>query len=140
MAALAVDYRDIELLDWTRIGEADMCASDIIYKNSLLGWAATGIGLAPLSTSYIFAGIAFEQVENAVATIGAKRVKYYINPIGLVRGIATIARANEGDLIYAANTDNPADLTVVSTSNIAVGTIIEFKTTTSAVIDFGRRA
>lgn len=135
MAALTVDFRDVPYQGdpghSTREGR--VIASDIIYRNSLLAFAAAG-GIQPVVGDLAFAGIALDQVDNSAGALGTKRVRYLAEGAVRFTGVAGFAATDEGVLVYCA-TDNPADLTVTSTGATTVGTILEVVSATEIVVE-----
>lgn len=128
MGVLAAAYRDHQFKGElsSAIGVGDAIASDIIYKNSLVYYAAAG-GITPVpATGLVFAGIALETVDNSAGSLGDKTVRFLKSGEVLIEGIsATMARANEGDLLYGVG-DNPADLTLTASTNPPIGRITRY--------------
>ena len=97
-----------------------LAAGAHVYKGALLGVTAAGY-VRPLVAGDLFAGVAYEEMDNTGGADGAKSVRMYtLGDFGHALSGATVA--NVGDAVYAS-ADNT--LTFNSTSNSYVGHAID---------------
>lgn len=135
MAALSADYMDCPYQgdSASAIREGAVIASETIYRNSLLAFAAAG-GVRALTGDLDFAGISAGAFDNSSGAIGDVRVRYIGHGAILFRGLSGMVVGNDGRPMYCA-TDNPADITATATSATFIGTQIEFVSATEVVIE-----
>lgn len=106
-----------------------VAASAHVFKGALVG-VTTGGYARPLSGGDLFAGIAYEEVDNSGGSNGAKSVRIYtLGDFGHALGGATIA--NVGDAVYASADDT---LTLTSSSNSYVGTIVDVPSSGQVIV------
>lgn len=104
-------------------------AATKIYEGALVAVDANGYAKNLAGTDPIFAGIAYQQADNSAGASGAikVRVRRTIDggcPLILVAPVASATLANVGDTVYASDENT---LTLVSTSNKAVGVLSAFE-------------
>lgn len=135
MAALVADAMDCEFKG--ELGEnlaaGNVVASDIIYKNSFVAFAAAG-GIQPVVGDLVFAGIAVEQVDNSAGALGDKVVKYVRGGRVRMKNVAGMNLTDEGQLLYCA-TDNPADVTVVGAGAALIGMVTRYYSATDIEVE-----
>jgi hypothetical protein len=97
-----------------------VAGSTKIYKGSLVSIQADGY-VAPLTAGELFAGFAYEEVDNSAGSDGDKTVKVYTQG-DFEHALSGAAIANLGDEVYASD---DGTLTFTSTSNTYVGMCID---------------
>jgi len=138
MAALSADNIDVPFQGDSSHAKRSgrVIASEIIYANSLIAFAAAG-GIQPVVADLKFAGVAIKKVDNSAGALGDATVEYIASGAVRFTNVSGFVDTNEGELVYCA-TDNPEDLTVTSTGASTVGTIIEVVSATEIVVDLAR--
>lgn len=127
MAALTAAGRDLsyqgDLEDNLR--EGDVIASDILYPNSFVAFAAAG-GIQPVVADLAFAGVCTDLYDNSSGALGDLIARYIAWGVIRVTNITEVfARTDEGVPVYSA-TDNPEDLTDTAAGATLVGTCVRF--------------
>ena len=106
-------------------------ASSTVLKGTLVQLASGYAEDMTKAASLIFAGVAYEQIQNSTATDGAVRVKVYREGI-FEFVLASAAVTDIGAVVYAL--DNQT-VTKTSTNATAVGKIVAVENTNKAFID-----
>ena len=100
-----------------------VAADSHVYKGAMLGLTSGGY-VRPLSAGDLFAGIAYEEMDNTGGANGDKSVRIYtLGDFGLSLSGAVIS--NIGDAVYASADDT---LTFTATSISYVGYVIDVPT------------
>ena len=128
MTALAanIDRKEKE----GKLVSSPVVASDIIYAGALVKHNAAGF-LAPCSAEVgaVFAGVAFEKVDNASGSAGDKACK--VEKLGsYIMQSSGLAQSDVGSAVYASD-----DTTVSTTQAVneqLVGYIVEYISATEA--------
>lgn len=126
MAALS-DNKEVQRKDGVVLAHK-VVGSDIIYRGALVKINADGY-LAPCAAEAgaVFAGIAYEEVDNSSGSAGDEECRVYKEGVFLLEG-SGFAQADVGEAVYASD-----DQTVTKThaANLQrVGVIVEFESST----------
>ena len=106
-------------------------ASSTVLKGTLIQLASGYAESMTKAASLVFAGVAYEQIQNSTATDGAVKVKVYREGI-FEFVLASAAVTDIGTVVYAL--DNQT-VTKTSTDATAVGKIVAVENTNKAFID-----
>lgn len=113
-------------------------AVDIVYRGAICKINAAGyVAPAAAEAGAVFAGIAYEDVDNSGGSAGDKSVKVMREGVFLLEG-TSLAQADVGEKVYASD-----DQTVSSTQGAneqEVGTIVEFVSATQVWVDIKHAA
>ena len=111
------------------------CGVDIIYKGGMVGINPAGYVMAmPVAASaigYVFAGVAYEKVDNASGSAGDKSVRVYTEGLFLFTA-TSITQAMVGQMMYLVD-DNIFD-DVAGAEQVPVGILEEYVSATSGWI------
>lgn len=126
MAALTanVDRKEKE----GKLVASPVVASDIIYQGALVKHNAAGY-LAPCAAEAgaVFAGVAYEKVDNSAGAAGAKTCRVEKNGSFLMSGTG-LGQSDVGSAVYASDDDTVS--TTQATNEQLVGYIVEFISST----------
>lgn len=95
-------------------------ANECIYKGALLSFEAGGY-VAPLTAAEVFAGIAYEKIDNSAGSDGDLSVRAYTQG-DFELALSGAAITDIGSAVYASD---DATLTLTSTSNTFVGYMVD---------------
>lgn len=106
-----------------------VAADTHVYKGGLLGLTSGGYA-QPLSAGDLFAGIAYEEVDNSGGAAGDTSVRIYtLGDFG--HALSGAGASNIGDAVYASADDT---LTFTSTANSYVGHAIDVPVTGEIIL------
>lgn len=135
MAALTQDSADLayqgELSHALREGR--VIASEILYANSFVAFAAAG-GIQAVSGDLALAGVCYAQVDNSGGALGDLKVSYMAWGAIRITGLSGYADTDEGVLVYC-DTDNPLDTTKTAAGATLIGTILEVVSASEIVVE-----
>jgi len=127
MAALTanVDRKEKE----GKLVASPVVASDIIYQGALVKHNAAGY-LAPCAAEAgaVFAGVAYEKVDNSAGAAGAKTCRVEKKGSFLMSSGTSLSQADVGSAVYASDDDTVS--TTQATNEQLVGYIVEFISST----------
>lgn len=128
MAALTAS-REVDHFVDQELRSFKVAAAKKIFKGSFVGLDSNGFA-QPLIAGNSFAGLSFEEVDNAVGADGDKSVRLYT--VGdFVLTVTGVTQAKVGDAVFAAD-DGTATLT--GASNSFIGHVEDFSGSGSAIV------
>lgn len=105
------------------------CANEHIYKGALLSFESGGY-CAPLTAAEVFAGIAYEEIDNSGGSDGDLSVRAYTQG-DFEFPLSGVTIANIGAACYASADDT---LTLTSSSNTFVGYIVDVPAANTVIL------
>jgi len=132
MTILAAD-RETDRKEGTLLS-IPIVAAEIIYKGAMVMYDADGYATAGQdTTACIFAGVAFEKIDNSAGASGALSVRVY-RP-GLFKfACSNMAQTRVGDMMYVGD-DQTFYYSTQSTNYVKCGKLAYFESSTAGWID-----
>ena len=116
------------------LNDLDVIAADIIFEGAAVGESSSTGTFRPLQDGDVFAGFAVAKCDNTGGAASAKTIRVRQRGVVKLPVGGTLSLADVGATVYA--TDDNTFSKTDSGSDTAIGKIVRFLTTTTAMVAF----